>query len=137
MASPAGNRIESQINDISKLFFYPLPTRPTKVVRAMRVMTTHVVIGEKGKIHTSQVRAGCYWVKIARPDQTVQALIALGMLSNAAVEQHKAAAEDERDAQRRRYAADSVLENADLAGLILTKTQRTKLEKSAAKPVRP
>jgi hypothetical protein len=122
------NRIESKVEDIAKVFFYPLPTRPTNVARAMRSGRAHVVIDADGRVYTSEISQGRYWTPLTRVADTVNAMMKMGMLSKAAVEQHIAAHEQEKQARERRYASTSVMENAERAGIKLTKAQTAKLE---------
>lgn len=128
------NRIISKVESIDRLSFYPLPSRPVKAARAVKVGKAYVVIGENGRIYSSQVLTFTFWQRVERMDDTVQALIRLGMLTPQAVEQHKAAEVQERADRDRKYAAGSILDNIEAAGLTLTKVQLAKLEKLARRP---
>lgn len=128
------NAISSKIADIAKLAFYPLPTVPTKVARAIRVEKVLVVIGENGRVYTSEIQDWTYWTRIERLSRTVAGLIKLGMLTDEAVAQHKAAVKTEAEATDRRRASLHILESIEAAGVKLTKAQLAKLEAQARRP---
>lgn len=126
------NRIISKIESIEKLAFYPLPTRPVNVDRAVRYDRAFVVIGKDGKIYTNQVNGYVYWTRINRVQDTVRCLIKLGMLSKSAIDEHFAAEEAENIARKKRYACEAILEYAKDAGIKLSTAQHLKLSKGAA-----
>lgn len=123
--------ISSQVLDIARLSFYPLPSRPTKIAKAMRVDNHYVMLGENGRIYTSQARNPTHWTTTQRMAPTIKALIAFGVLSEQAVKQHNDAQEAERLADRRRWAAASVLDNLEWSGIKLTAAQTKKLHAAA------
>lgn len=129
------NQIASKIADISKLSFHPLPTRPTKTVKAMRVQGAHVFIDDKGRIYTSQASNYSFWTTTKRFASTVKALIAMGVLTKEAIEQHDAAEAAEKTRQAKRWAASSVLENIEATGVKFTSRQISQLEKLASREV--
>lgn len=131
--SARGTHITSPVDDIARLWFYPFPARPTKVARAIRVGTTHVAVGENGRIYSSQAQGPFRWSSIRRMAQTVDGLIALGMLTPAAVQQHKDAEQEERDARDRRMAATQMLEVHEHCGVRLTESQLKRLRIAADK----
>jgi len=124
--------INSKITQIESLRFYPLPVRPVAAARAVRSGRAYVVIGQDGRIYTSQADTGVYWTTIDRKADTIAALIKLNMLSAAAVAQHRAAEQEESKARSTKYAADAVLDNAEAAGITLTASQIKKLKAAAA-----
>lgn len=126
------NRIISKIESIEKLAFYPLPTRPVKVARAVRYDRAFVVIGEDGRIYTNQANGHVYWTRANRMQDTVRCLIKLGMLSKSALDEHFAAEEAAEQARKKRYACEAIIEYAKDAGIKLTVAQQLKLSKGAA-----
>lgn len=126
------NRIISKIESIEKLAFYPLPTRPLNVARAVRYDRAFVVIGVDGRIYTNQANGHMYWTRVNRMQDTVRCLIKLGMLSKSAVDEHFAAEETADQARKKRYACEAILEYEKDAGIKLTVAQKQKLSKGAA-----
>ena len=126
------NRIISKIESIEKLAFYPLPTRPVKVDRAVRYDRAFVVIDVNGRIYTNQANGHVYWTRVNRMQDTVRCLIKLGMLSKSAIDEHFAAEEAADQARKKRYACEAILEYSKDAGIKLTAAQQLKLSKGAA-----
>lgn len=125
------NRINSKIDQISKLLFNPLPVKPTTVTKAVRTNDVIVLIDEKGRIYTSQASHRRYWVEIERFDSTVQGLIKMGLLTDNAVAEHKAAQKVEEEARTRHYAARELLEAAETLAITLPAALVTEMEKLA------
>lgn len=131
--SARGTFITSPVEDISRLWFYPFPARPTKVVKAMRVGRTHVAVGASGRIYSSQAEGPCRWSSVQRMAPTIEALIALGLLTAEAIVQHKAAEADERAQKNQRIAATQVLDAHESCGVKLTESQLKKLRIAAGR----
>jgi hypothetical protein len=127
--------IQSKIADIEQLRLYPFPVRPVAVARAVRTGRATVAIGKDGRIYTTQADAAVYWTTVDRKADTIACLVKLNMLSAKAVAQHRAAEQEETRARAIKYAADSVLDNAAVAGITLTKAQHKQLLAAAKSKV--
>ena len=126
-------RLESTVEDIRKLVFYPLPTKPTDIVKAIRVDRTHVFIDSEGRIYSTQVSENrtnyCYANR--KYEATLTGLERLGVLSQAAVDQHVETVKADRLKSERQYAAKSLASHAEALGLALTDEQLAVIEEAS------
>lgn len=130
--SSAFNRIDSKVDDISKLCIYAIPTRPVSVVTAARhdASGTVVLLDDKGKVYSSQVRRGTFWTNTNRMRGTIELLIRMGLLTAKAVKQHEDAEVMASILADRKDAADGLLQDARTLGLRLTNAQIKAIDKA-------
>lgn len=114
------NRINSKIEDITRLEVYPIPSKPLENARVAKVGGTVVLVSSTGRIYSSAADGHIYWASTRRLENTVAALQKLGLVSAAAWKQHKDAEQAEHDASSKRYAAKEALRVHKELGLKLT-----------------
>ena len=124
---PKWNQIQSKVDAIDKLRIFALPPRPIDVAKAVRTNRTIVVVDKAGRVYSSEANVTMFWSTTRRLENTIDCLIKMKLLSAAAVRQHKEAAAVEEAAKSRRWASDSILENAERAGIKLTAAQARQL----------
>ena len=127
--------VDSTVPDLAKLRLYALPQRPIAVVRAVRFEKCFVQLDAKGRVYSSEVVGKPnYWTSVNRLPKTIECLIRLDVLSAEAIEQHRAAADVERKAQTRQYAANDLRTAADALGVPLSATQKRALRAAGVEP---
>lgn len=133
---PRTNRIESRIADLTNLQFHPIPVKPMRSVAAVvRTENAIVMVSVDGRVFTSQAQTCFYWRTERQLRHTVACLIKIGMLTQAAVDQHRKQEVADALVRDQRWAARAVLDGTERLSVPLNKTQRTMLEKFAAKQV--
>lgn len=129
------NRIQSKIDSLRTLEFHSIPSRPINIARAVRNEKCVVLIDAEGRVYTSQVSSSTYWRNDRQLRDTLNCLIKMGRLSEAAVAEHRAAREADELATKRKWAARHVLEGAMELGLVFNKTQQRMLDAAEPKEV--
>lgn len=128
-----GTTINSQVHELNGLRILPLPARPLRDARVIRIPNTDVVVAvdARGRVYSSQVSGPSRWwtdLTAGRMAYTTQGLIKLAVLSPKALKQHQELIERHKRIEDRRVYAKRLCEAAGKLGLPLTKTQLVKLE---------
>lgn len=124
----------SPVAKIDEVWFYPIPTKPIQVEKAVRIDRTTIVLGKNGKLYHSRHSKCSYMVGDGELVQsTVKALVALGVITSKQAAQHMKAAIERSEARGKRYAADAFAADAKKLGVKLTKAQQNAVEKYGTK----
>lgn len=128
----------SPVPAIDAIWFYPVPTKPLQVEKAVRIDRTTIVLGKNGKLYHSRHSKCSYMLGDGDlPRATMNALAALGVITKAQAEQHMQAAKKRTEDRDKRYAADSFAEAAAKLGVTLTKQQRQAIRTYGTKRPKP
>jgi len=123
------SRIQSPVEEVEKLLFYPLPSRKKIDVSAVvRVNRTHVFLSTSGKLYSTQVRDKCYYTLTGGLEDTLDGCRILGLLSKEAVAKHNAEVSLMLSKRERKWSADSIVTNMKTLGLRMTKAQLRAIE---------
>jgi len=116
----------SPVAAICDLRFEPFPTKPRPIAKVVHVSGVTIGVTAQGVIYSSEVRKACHYSHDYL-HRTLAGCIKLGLLSEAALKEHK----DYSDAQHRasmvRYHVGEVIDAAKPLGLKLTASQKAKL----------
>lgn len=121
----------SNVPKIRDLRFYPIPNRPLKVQKAIRIDNVTIILGQDDRLYVEGQLAGRYcfthgnWPWL---DGTMRALLKLGVLIQEEVDEHLEWNRLYSEFRDRRNAAERLLDNAETAGIKLTAYQRRKIE---------
>lgn len=116
----------SPVRSIDDLHFHPLPAnrKPIQVDRVVRVEKTLVFVDLAGRIYSTQVAQRVTYTFGFGLEDTLRGCQALGLLSKAAVDQHKKLCDARNRANGMRWAAKSIAEDAATLGLKFTPAQQ-------------
>lgn len=124
----------SKIDSINKLVFEPITAKVIKSIKAVRVEGTTVVLGANGVVYVSGIKGRLAYPFTTRSlESALTACIKMGVLTPAAVEQHRAHQKARSLAREQMWSADSIVSNAKTLGLKLTKAQQKLIEKAQEK----
>lgn len=118
----------SPVPEIAALHIDPIPTRPIKVARAVRVEGTVVLVDEKGRIYSDGVHARAHFtlsrIDMGGTGRTFEACRRLGLVSKAMLAEHARVVKEREQHRDRKWAADSIEEKVKALGLVLTPKQK-------------
>jgi len=127
--------IHSQVKSLNALRINPMPSKPLRDARAVRVPSTGTVVAidARGNIYSTQVASAARRnnyrdLGAGRIRSTIEGLVKLGALSAVAVREHQAIIKREAELGNRRASAESLLEDVRELGLKLTRSQLIKVE---------
>lgn len=124
----------SPVSKIEELWFYPIPTKPIQVEKAVRIDRTTIVLGKNGKLyHSRHVKASFMIGNGELAQSTMKALVSLGVITGKQADQHMKAARDRSETRDKKYAADALAEGAKKLGVKLTNAQQNAVEKYGTK----
>lgn len=131
--------VGSKVDSVGALRFLPIGVKPFKVTRAVRVDNVVVFLDDRGRIYSSEVSDRVsYSIGFKGLQKTFAACVKLGVLTAAAVREHKDHTTLEAARRDRSYAAQSLGNAARELGLKLTKAQRRRavgaIEEAALRP---
>lgn len=128
--------IASKVDSIRRLSIEPIPAgKPLKGATVYRTANTAVVVSKLGRIYSSSVTARRYYVSTSGAlDATLDALAKLGVLTDAAVKEHRDDQQQRRVKRDRSYAAEDIFRCAKDLGLKLTKAQLAAIAKAKEQP---
>jgi len=120
----------SPVQKIDALFLEPIPTnRAITVVKATRDGRITLLLAGDGKIYSSMSAKVSYMLGSSDiQTSTMRALHRLGVITKAQMDEHLAAGEKHSEQRRRKWAADSIVGDAKVLGIKLTKAQQAKVD---------
>ena len=120
----------SPVQKIDQMFLEPIPTdRAINVVKATRDGRVTLLLASDGRVYSNMSANVSYTLGVSDiQTSTMNALRRLGVITKAQMEEHLAAGEKRDQPRRRQWAADSIVGDAKVLGIKLTKAQQAKVD---------
>lgn len=115
----------SPVKAIDELWIEKLASRPIKVAKSVNIEGLVLCVTSDGRLYSNKAERYCYTPgNYMRHEKMFRALKALGVLSKAQIERHKAACDASDAARHARWAAESMVKNAEKTGIPLSAAQK-------------
>lgn len=126
--------LHSQVRALDRLTIFGLPAKPLENVRLVRVPNSNVIVAVDAmdKVYSSQANDGTrqyFDFTAGRIRHTIAGMVALKIISKAAVDEHKRRLEAEEHKSKMESEAGSLIEALGALGLKPTKAQLARLDK--------